>query len=114
MRKLQNICRNIRNLQNICKNGLRNQNQQQNISMAVKSMREQDNYQNKSVFFGPCFLPSIKRFVISIEDRIHPGFWLTPIAILENNTDCGNNVLSRRFERCCRLQTIYSHIKGDL
>ena len=58
IRNLQNICRNIWNLQNICKNGLRNQNQQQNISMAVKSMREQVDYLNKSVFFGPCFLPS--------------------------------------------------------
>ena len=118
IRNLQNICRNIWNLQNICKNGLRNQNQQQNISMAVKSMREQVNYLNKSVFFGPCFLPSTNVLwsQLKTEFTLVFGLPLLPFWKITQvfSTDWGNNVLSRRFERCCRLQAIYSHIKGDL
>ena len=60
IRNLQNICKNIWNLQNICKNGFGKQKQQQNISVALKSMREQVNSLNKSVFSGPCLLPSTK------------------------------------------------------
>ena len=110
IRNLQNICRNIWNLQNICKNGLRNQNQQQNISMAVKSMREQVNYLNKSVFFGPCFLPSTNVLWSQLKTEFTLVFGL-PLLPFWKITQI---VATMFFLEGLKDVADYSHIKGDL